>query len=245
MAVYRAVVTRLTPVSPEATWLDLKLVDDESLDFVGGQYVIVNTGLVFPDGRAVKRAYSIASADAEQGNFSLAVRRIGDGPGSNHMLARQVGDEIVFSGPWGKFLPLDSALRERIVVLATDTGITAALGLVNARTFAPQLPRTRVIWLTAAAEEFLPEAWIRACLPSALASFEVSTLPAGNRPERAWALLRESIGPNVPSHAFLVGDGAVGVALRDRLIAEGMRLEDVSLETFFNHPVRKADLKLS
>jgi ferredoxin-NADP reductase len=241
MAINRAVITRVTPFSEDAHWLELKLISDESLDFVGGQYIIVNTGL-FEDGRAIKRAYSIASADTSQATFSLAVRRIGEGPASNHLLSCSVGDELPFSGPWGKFLPLDSAMREHLWVVATDTGITAALGLVSGRSFTPQLPKTRLLWLKSHKDDSIPVDAVRERLPDGLRRFEFATIsPIGEakRLNEAWAKVTDQ--QVLPSHAFLVGDGLIVVSLRDRLIEQGMRPESISTETFFNHPVRKSD----
>ncbi|HEX4456456.1 MAG TPA: oxidoreductase, partial [Polyangia bacterium] len=41
----------------------VELEPAESLDFVGGQYIIVNSGITLPDGKVAKRAYSFVSAD--------------------------------------------------------------------------------------------------------------------------------------------------------------------------------------
>src|SRR5207237_425931 len=113
----------------------MELEPSEPLGFVGGQYVIVNSGIQLPDGKLAKRAYSILSADARQERLAVAVRKIG--PASTWLHERQVGDEVPFSGPWGKWLA-DDARPRRTLVLATDTGITAALGLMRGQAFAPQ-----------------------------------------------------------------------------------------------------------
>src|SRR5260370_42570148 len=55
-------------------------VAGEPLGFVGGPYLIVDTGLVREDGKAAKRAYSLPSADAEQQRFQVAVQRLPRGP---------------------------------------------------------------------------------------------------------------------------------------------------------------------
>ena len=72
------------------------------LQFAHGQYVIVDTGLPNGDGRTIKRAYSLLSADPVAGTFELAVRTVPGGPGSPFMVALRVGTELGFSGPWGK-----------------------------------------------------------------------------------------------------------------------------------------------
>ena len=111
----------------------LELVAEKPLDFVGGQFVTVDTGLVHPSGKPVRRAYSVLSSDAEQLRFELASKRIPDGP-VLRLRPRPRGRtrELRFTGPWGKFFPARCAAGKTLV-LATDTGVTAALGLVQSR----------------------------------------------------------------------------------------------------------------
>src|SRR4051812_38740177 len=75
---------------------------DAPLGFAGGQFLIVDTGQVAPTGKAIKRAYSILSADRDQTRFELATKRLEGGPGSAYMHQLAIGDTIKFSGPWGK-----------------------------------------------------------------------------------------------------------------------------------------------
>src|SRR5204863_5578748 len=100
----------------------LELEASEPLGFTGGQYIIVDTGLVLPNGKAVKRAYSIMSAEGEQRRLRLAVTRIPGGPGSAFLHEAPVGTTLKFSGPWGKLMPDGSG--GATAMLATDTGIT-------------------------------------------------------------------------------------------------------------------------
>ena len=60
-----------------------------------------------PTGKAVKRAYSLLSADSDQQRFILASKRMPDGPGSGYMHALAPGDAVKFSGPWGKLRPAE------------------------------------------------------------------------------------------------------------------------------------------
>src|SRR5947209_5097689 len=86
----------------------LELEPSAPLGFVGGQYLIVDSGQLLPSGKAAKRAYSILSSDARQDRFQIAVKRIEGGPASNFLHAVEPGAEVPFSGPWGKFLPDDA-----------------------------------------------------------------------------------------------------------------------------------------
>jgi len=48
-----------------ATARVLALVCAEPLGFIGGQYIIIDSGRVLPSGKAAKRAYLILSSDAD------------------------------------------------------------------------------------------------------------------------------------------------------------------------------------
>jgi ferredoxin-NADP reductase len=233
-----ATVTGVEPLGPDTRLLQLALVADEPLGFAGGQYIIVDTGLVTPTGKAVKRAYSILSAEEDQRAFTLASKRIPGGPGSGYMHELAAGTEIKFSGPWGK-LRAAEGLAGRALVLATDTGVTAALGLVLGRAFAPLLPRTRFVWLRTDPGYFLPEALVRARLPRGLAAVEIGLLPPIAHPERV-PHARGLLAAELPGlgQAFVAGDGAINYALLEDLVAAGVPATRDSLESFFNMPKR-------
>ena len=214
---------------------------DEPLGFVGGQYLIFDTGLVREDGKAVKRAYSLLSADAEQERFQIAVQQLPQGPGSSFFHSAQAGLEVAFSGPWGKFLPDDARPRPTLLV-ATDTGITAVLGLLRGRTFAPQRTCTRLLWLCDPAASFLPEELVRGACAELSVQATIENLPPPGHPERiasAGAATRRALAAGRPQSVFLSGDGAVLYPLRDDLAAAGVDEAAIRLEAFFNNPQRK------
>jgi ferredoxin-NADP reductase len=235
-------LTAATDLGPDTRLLDLALVGDEPLGFVGGQYVIVDSGLVLPSGKAAKRAYSILSTDADQARFQLAVKRIPGGLGSGFLHEAPVGTEIRFSGPWGKLLPGDGASGATLV-LATDTGITAALGLLQSLRFAGLLPTTTLVWLRTRGDYFLPDELVRARLPAALLEVRIDALPPIDHPERIpWvrSLLGDLLRPGRLGQAFIAGDGAINYALLDDLAAAGVPATRDSVESFFNMPKKSA-----
>jgi ferredoxin-NADP reductase len=178
------------------------------------------------------------SADGDQTRVQLASKRIPGGLGSGYLHDVAVGTELKFSGPWGK-LPLAEAAPGPTLVLATDTGITAALGLVRGRRFQPLLPHTTFWWLRTAPDYFLPDPLVRAWLPDGLAAAEIAVLPPVGHPERLpW--VRRTVARLAPpdrlAQAFLTGDGAVNYALLDDLVAAGVPATRDSVESFFNMP---------
>jgi ferredoxin-NADP reductase len=214
----------------------------ERLDFVGGQYLIVNSGAMLPDGKLAKRAYSIISPDARQDELMLAVRRIGAGPASSFMHQLKPGDVVPFSGPWGKFLADDARPRRATLIVATDTGITAALGLVRGAAFTPQLATARLLWLVEHDDYFLREEFVRARLPWSLPMARV-VIPGVKQAERvaaARAELERVLVDGVPESVYLAGDGDVLYALRERLMGAGVTDAAMHIESFFNNPNKKS-----
>ena len=153
-----------------------------------------------------------------------------------------MGAQIKFSGPWGKMLPGEGASGATLV-LATDTGITAALGLLQSRRFAPLVPTTTFLWLRTGRDYFLPDELVRSHLPAALVDVSIDVLPPIDHPERIpWvrSLLGDLLRPGRLGQAFISGDGAVNYALLDDLVAAGVPATRDSVESFFNMPKKSA-----
>jgi ferredoxin-NADP reductase len=225
--------------------LTLEMIDPPRLDFLGGQYVIVDSGIVLPSGKAAKRAYSIFSADTEQRRFELAVMRLPGGPASGFLHEQEVGAQVRFSGPWGKlYLPpeverVESAPLRPTLLLASDTGITALLGLARGQRFAPLLRSCTFVWLRTSPRYFLSEAFVFDRLPAGLREIRIADLPPLDHPERIAVcrrLLRDVHARAPLGQAFLAGDGAINYALLDDLEAAGIPATRDSVESFFNMP---------
>lgn len=223
------------------------------LHFRGGQYLIVDTGLLRADGRPVKRAYSLLAADRELDGFQLAARRIGAGKGSQYMNEILPAALLTFSGPWGRWHAEAGALQESAtpkhdadpgaaLIFVTDTAITAALGLLRGQGFASHLHRTRLIWAAESESYFLPLDRIKRMLPEACGGFEYRYLPPAGTPQRAdhaQDLFSEILGraprnASIPTSLWLAGDGIVVDALAACWQAHGFPEESLHREYFFN-----------
>jgi ferredoxin-NADP reductase len=227
-------------VAPDTRLFELEAA--EPLGFAGGQYIIIDSGLVLPSGKAVKRAFSILSSDADSARFQLAVKRIAGGPGSGFMHGLTNGSRISFSGPWGKLVVPPAASGETLI-LATDTGITAALGLVRATRFLPLLERAELVWLRTAADYFLPDDLVRRWVPASCGRLSIDVLPPIGHIERishVRAILARVAGERRLQQVFIAGDGAVNYALLDDLVTLGLSATRDNVESFFNMPKKSA-----
>jgi len=171
-------------LNTEVKLIDLALPQGESLNFTGGQYVIVNTNIQLPGGKIAKRAYSILSGDADQTKFQIAVKKVGEGPGSNYMHETKVGSQLPFSGPWGKFMVDDSTATNSTWVIATDTGITSALGLIQSARFRAQVQNPLLVWFVESPDYFIPESFVKSCVSPCGVNLDVRIIPPVNQPDR-------------------------------------------------------------
>ncbi|MGK4007860.1 FAD-dependent oxidoreductase [Sorangium sp. So ce1036] len=234
-------ITHAEPLGQGARLLRVERADGAALGFAGGQYVIINTGVTLPGGKLAKRAYSLLSSDAEQRAVEIAVKRIGAGPGSNVLNDIAVGGELEWSGPWGK-LRLPDGFSGRALVVATDTGITAALGIARGAA-AAGAERLDLLWLVESDAYFVSERFVRDRLPAAAhLSIASGFPPVGHpeRPARAAAIAGELFAAGPCDAILCAGDGAVLYPLRDRLVSLGAPEGGVVLESFFNNPLKKS-----
>ncbi len=222
----------------------LRFAADEPFAFVGGQYIIVSTGIPMGDpaeGKTVKRAYSLLSQDRNDRCFEIALRRIDQGPGSNYMLGLAEGATLQFSGPWGKYLPLVEAEPEDAArVIATDTGITVALGLLRSQSFQPRLQRTHVYWLVPSENYFVSESFVRERLPAECGHFERIVVPSDRASREQWTMseshrLLDSALEHGPQAVYLSGDGFLLAAFRDAIGDRSRQPPKLMVESFFNH----------
>lgn len=210
--------------------LDLRMIDGP-LSFIGGQYVIAETGLS-RDGKPVKRAFSLASSDQERECITLVVRRHGDG--SSAMLARGVADEIGFSGPWGKCFASGDAPTSRRVI-ATSIGVTAAIGLARSARFARSSVAVDVVVNPGEAPVIDADA-LTSALATPAVDVRVHRLESGAGLER---FADDALDPALGA-LYLVGDGAMNVRLMELALRRGVDRTRILVEHFFAKPAPDA-----
>lgn len=100
--------------------IELTFTTAEPFNFQAGQFVTLKIADQTPP---CFRAYSISSCPQDNGNsFSTCLKIINNGRGSNWLNKLQIGDEINFIGPSGKFTFKN--VKNTALFIATGTGIT-------------------------------------------------------------------------------------------------------------------------
>lgn len=226
-------------LGPSTRVLEIECVEGGAFDVVGGKYIIVHTGLIQGD-KAVKRAYSLMPVPSRPGRARIAIKNLG-GPGSQAMHDLASDATLGFSGPWGKLLP-EAGLAERTVLVATDTGITSAIGIVEQHALSGERRALSVIWLREREETFLDVDWVRARVERAGAALSTHDIAPVASPERAaaWTLIEAHTRGFEASHVVATGDGAIVHPLRQSFLSRLPLVTDVRIECFFNNPDKKS-----
>ncbi len=213
--------------------------------YVPGKYIIVDTGLPLPDGKIRKRAYTLLSFDTATGIFQIAVRRVG--PATDYLHALTPGQQIRFSGPWGKYLPHpadeNETENENIWIIATDTGLTATVGLLQSTDLEPRSHRIHFTWFLTESSYFLPPKFVEEKLNKNLANFQILEIPpihSPERPEAANRWLHQQLSASKPTRVYLSGDGAILLPWLETIANAGVPADHIHIETFFNHAKSKA-----
>jgi len=234
----KARVIKTEKYNDDTVYVNCEMVEPYELGFKGGQYIIVNSGKLLVNGKLGKRAYSIPTSDVEQHRFDLVVKKVLDGVGSNFIHDFKVSDTFEFSGPWGKY-QIAEGTKERILCIATDTGITATLGLLRGKTAMPFLSESKLIWFLSSPNYFIPIDKVRSWLPSALSFQIVSSTPTINDQSRGFFIEKETskiLQEKVFTKIYLSGDGFVLRHLKSKFLESGnYQPEQIMMESFFHH----------
>lgn len=193
--------------------------------FRGGQYVLVSTD-------KGKRPYSIASADSDQHQLELLVREVAPGGVARHVRDMEVGGELTISRAKGKWTWQGD--HGRALVLATDTGISAALGLIRGQQARPHASSIVLVWLVAPGY-FVEPSWVGEQLPPELGGYFVRPIDAPGSAQRG-AELKKVLG-KLAGHSFgaayVVGDGELCYEAAEVLESRGTPKDHIKVESFF------------
>jgi ferredoxin-NADP reductase len=120
---YTATVAKKAYLNSKVVEITLELPGNEVIDFEAGQFINIKT----PEG--VYRSYSIYTSCRDHNKIGILAAVAHDGKGSNYLKNLNLGDEVEFIGPSGKFL-LPQKLSSDLIFIATGTGIAPFLSML-------------------------------------------------------------------------------------------------------------------
>lgn len=124
---FHAVVTKAQTVTHDTRYILLKLIEPEKIIFHPGQYVQV---FVPSAAETIIRAYSISSPPNRNGEIELVVRLIPGGLGSTYLHNVQIGEEIMFTGPYGEFV-LDDDIETELICVGGGCGLAPMRSIIR------------------------------------------------------------------------------------------------------------------
>jgi NAD(P)H-flavin reductase len=126
---FRATVFKLRHLTQDVRELTLKLVDPPTMNFLPGQSIAIS----FPEetsGQAFVRYYSLASLPSSSHHLVLLFNISEQGKGAAFLSEHSVGEELVFSGPFGSFHLHHDPGRE-LIFIGTGTGIAPLWSMIG------------------------------------------------------------------------------------------------------------------
>ena len=231
---YEAVIEQIVERAPDTRSFFLRPPADQHLTFKPGQFL----SFQLPgEGKTLTRAYTIASSPEDAGLLEICLNLIPDGPGSQYLFTRGVGDSLSFTGPWGAFV-LEQPPQAESVFIADGTGIAAIRPMIQrALNSTPQFP-LHLLYGTRREKDLLYrediKKWGKEC-PIFTWSYLVSN-PAEN-----WSGLQGSLleqverryvqqDENRTRHFYICGIGQLVLQVRDLLRKAGYGRRAVKYE---------------
>ena len=121
---YKAKLSKKVWVSDSIIKMEFNLVDMTEIEFEAGQFI----NIILPN--KVARAYSIASSPNNKMWFELVIGYYEGGKASEYFKALNLGDEISFKCPFGRFIYVNDKV-ENVVMIGTGTGIAPVKSVID------------------------------------------------------------------------------------------------------------------
>ncbi len=106
--------------------ITFKLIHPAVISFLPGQYL----SFKIADHEHIRRSYSICSSSEIRNHFSICVRAVSGGMGSNYIHRLEAGNKVRFDGPYGEFT-LNQSSHRAILFVANGTGISPVLSMLR------------------------------------------------------------------------------------------------------------------
>lgn len=229
---YRARIERIFDHADDVRSLFLRRLEAPLPSFVPGMFI----SIAMPLGDEVRvRPYTITSSPEERDAFEIVFNRVPGGAGAAWLFARQGGEEVEFTGPFGAFT-LERAPDAETIFIAESTAIAPIRPML--RRLLKQSPAARVnlLYFADRADHLLYREeleGLRGAHPQFTLSMEVVTQSAESR----WAAIIAKVrrrwierDADRSRHFYICGVGAGVLELRDLLRAAGYERRAIRYE---------------
>ncbi len=135
-ATYQCSVRHFKMLTP--TVFEIGFETDSPVQFIGGQFISIVIPGAGPNGRDLRRAYSIAS-QPDQRPIELCIKLVEKGPGTNYLYKLRPGDTFKGVAPYGDFV-FEHKPGKHVCFISTGTGIAPFRSMLLSKEFAANLP---------------------------------------------------------------------------------------------------------
>jgi len=125
----KAKLTKITDITPTVRELYIDLVDPPQFNFKAGQFVMLH---IPQDGKIAQRAYSVASPHTEKNHYKLVIKFYPVGVASSWVQHLKGGEELDYTGPFGKFLFREPP-AEQVIFVCTSTGVAPLYSMLESQ----------------------------------------------------------------------------------------------------------------
>lgn len=206
------------------------------LPFEAGQFISVIVPKAGPNGRDLRRAYSIASAP-ERNPIELCVKLVEGGPGTNYLYKLRPGDTFKGFAPYGDFTYEPKPGRDAVWI-STGTGIAPFRAMVQSEAYRASLPRKTWCLLGVRTED---ELLYMGEMHDALGTHWIPTV---SQPTSAWSGRRGRVTDVLRSWVkegfawgetefYLCGNGAMITEVVQLLTEQGVAKDSIHKEKYY------------
>ncbi len=186
--------------------------------------------------RPTLRAYSMASDANDSAGFSFLVKLVPGGLGSEYLNSKCEGDELQFTGPFGKLLFLEPPTSQ-VMMICTGAGLSQHLSFLL--THGPRFTETKFRLLVGVwnEKEIFHEPLLKS-LKTKIKNFDFQFCL--DKAEKSWSGLKGYVTDHLESFdcindrttIYLCGNPAMINGVTDKLKAGGMKPEQILAEAF-------------
>lgn len=223
---------------------ELKFETNRPLDFIGGQFISVVIPGAGPQGRDLRRAYSIASSP-EINPIELCIKLVPSGPGTTYLShLRNKDDQFKIFAPYGDFV-YKTLPQRHACFIATGTGVAPFRSMVFSKAFrsAPPLSAHCLFGVRDEEELLYMDDFAKESSTNPLFNQIFRWLPTLSRPSSNWKGLQGRVTDllkNMDSgfawletDYYLCGNGAMIDEVKAFLLAKGIPKAAIHQEIYF------------
>ena len=148
---FKCSVTSFKMLTPSV--FEVCFATDKPMPFDAGQFISIVIPGAGPNGRDLRRAYSIASSP-ETNPVELCVKRVEEGPGTNFLYNLRFGDTFRGFAPYGDFI-YEKHEKRHVYFIATGTGIAPFRSMIQSGKYKAHPPKTLTCLLGVRTEDEL------------------------------------------------------------------------------------------